>query len=236
MWLKKDMYILKYKKINITFFFIFLELILGIFVQTTSGILNTIVSYLAIFLSFIYSLMIYLKNKSNTYITLGLLFTLFADIFLVILNPIKQLPAMICFNITQIMYSIRIFKDQNKKEQIIHLIIKSTICIISIILTIFVLKEKTDLLSIVSIIYYANLITNIIFSFIKENKNLLFSIGLILFACCDAIIGLSVLSDAYLNINNAFINFLLHPGFNLAWLFYVPSQTLLALSTYHNTK
>ena len=230
------MYILKYKKINITFIFLFLELILGILVQTTSGILNTIVSYLAIILVFLYSLMIYLKTKSSFYITIGLLFTLFADFFLVVLNPIKQLPAMICFNVTQIMYFIKILKDQNKKEQIIHLVIRCTICLISIILTILVLKEKTDLLSIVSIIYYANLITNIIFSFIKENKNLLFSIGLILFACCDAIIGLSVLSDTYLNINNAFINFLLHPGFNLAWLFYVPSQTLLALSTYHITK
>ena len=121
------MYILKYKKNNFTFIFILLELILGILVQTTKGIVTTIVSYSAIILAFLYSLIIFLKTKSNVNITIGLAFTLLADFFLVVLNPIKQLPAMLCFNVTQIMYFIKILKDQNKKEQIIHLVIRCTI-------------------------------------------------------------------------------------------------------------
>ena len=144
-----------------------------------------------------------------------------------------QVPAMICFSITQLSYFIRIYFNQTtKKEKMIHLIIRSISSLFIIILTIIILKENTDFLSLISTFYYANLIVNIIFAFRQTKKSILFPIGLLLFACCDLQVGLSVLNSSYINIENSVIlNFICNPPFNIAWFFYVPSQTLIALST-----
>ena len=143
-----------------------------------------------------------------------------------------QIPAMICFSITQICYFLRLYFNQSsQKEKTIHLIIRSFFSILIIIITFIVLKENTDFLSVISTFYYINLIINIIYAFKQKNQSLLFPIGLLLFACCDLQVGLNVLNSSYINIeNNPIISFIVNPPFNLAWLFYVPSQTLIALS------
>ena len=155
-----------------------------------------------------------------------------ADLFLVVITPMLQIPAMICFSITQICYFIRIYTNQeSKKEKLIHIVIRTSGIILILILTLIVLKEKTDFLSLISTFYYINLIVNIIFAFKQSNQSLLFPIGLLLFACCDLQVGLNVLNSSYINIeNNVVLNFIANPPFNLAWAFYVPSQTLIALS------
>ena len=139
---------------------------------------------------------------------------------------------MIFFSITQICYFIRIYLSQNdRKIRIIHLIVRILLVVIALIATIIVLKENTDLLSLISLFYYANLLVNVVFSFITNKKSLLFSIGLACFAMCDLFIGFSVLNDSYIELKEGtLLYFLANPGFNIAWIFYVPSQTLIALS------
>ena len=56
------------------------------------------------------------------------------------------------------------------------------------------------------------------------------AVGLLLFLLCDVFVGFSVLGE-YLTVSEGtFAYFLAHPGFNAAWLFYVPAQTLLGLN------
>ena len=161
----------------------------------------------------------------------GLFCTVLADLFLVVIKPMMQLHAMIFFSLTQICYFIIIYLNQeNTNKKVIHLIIRITITGISLLATVLVLKENTDALSLISLFYYANLISNIIFSFTINEINIIFSIGLILFACCDLLIGLNIMASSYLPIEEGtLLYFLAHPGFNLAWIFYVPSQVLLSL-------
>ena len=74
---------------------------------------------------------------------------------------------------------------------------------------------------------------NIIESFLDFKSNRLLPIGLILFVLCDTVIGLQVMSDMYLKINEASIIYkLIFSGFDLAWFFYLPSQVLISLNTY----
>ena len=74
------------------------------------------------------------------------------------------------------------------------------------------------------------MLCNVVFAFLSFSQNPLLAIGLVLFALCDTVIGLDLL-DAYLPaFRDSAINKLLHPGFNLAWMFYLPSQALLAIS------
>lgn len=171
------------------------------------------------------------KTKSYLFMQIGLVCTVFADIFLVVIEPMIQLPAMIFFSGTQICYFLRIFfETKSKKEKLIHLILRASLTVIVQIITIIVLKEKTDALSLVSMFYYTNLILNVIFAFIHFKKSPVLAIGLLLFLLCDTIIGLDIMASSYisgtaLEAVNSFIS-----GANWAWIFYVPSQALIASS------
>lgn len=224
-------------KTSIIISYIVIEIILGVLVQTTSGILNTTSSFLAVVLAFVFSIYLLLTNininKELILLSCGLFCTVLADLFLVVIKPMMQLHAMIFFSLTQICYFIIIYLNQeNTNKKVIHLIIRIAITGISLLATVLVLKENTDALSLISLFYYANLISNIIFSFTINKINIIFSIGLILFACCDLLIGLNIMASSYLPIEEGTIlYFLAHPGFNLAWVFYVPSQILISLSS-----
>ena len=217
--------------VSISLIFIFSEILLGVLVQTTGGNLNTFVSFSAVVLCFLYSLFVLTKEKSSILLSIGLFCTVMADVFLVVLHAKYKTLAMVFFSITQIAYFIKIYLNQKQKIKITHLIIRSIVIIIALIATVIVLKDKTDLLSLISLFYYANLVINIVFSFIVNEKNLLFSIGLIFFACCDLLIGFDIMASSYIELKEGTLfYFLANPGFNLAWVFYVPSQLLIALS------
>lgn len=219
------------KTLLITGLFIIIEIILGILIQFSHHTLHIVLCYSSVVLACVFSF-VFITKKDFFLTQLGLLFTVFADLFLVVITPMLQIPAMICFSITQMCYFLRLYLNENsKKEKLIHIITRITTSILIIIITIIVLKEKTDFLSIISTFYYANLLINIIFAFRKSNKSILFPIGLLLFSLCDLQIGIKILNDSYINVsNNIILEFLSDPPFNFAWLFYVPSQTLIALS------
>ena len=64
-----------------------------------------------------------------------------------------------------------------------------------------------------------------------SSKSILFPIGLLFFVCCDFFVGLSVLATDFLILEEGSILYSLNNiGVNMAWVFYVPAQTLLALS------
>jgi hypothetical protein len=155
-----------------------------------------------------------------------------ADLFLVVIHPIRQLLAMIFFSFVQICYFLRLyFNTESEKEKRIHLILSSSASIIAIIITIIVRTEKTDAVSIISMFYYANLIINIVFAFVLYQSSKLFAIGLLLFLGCDTLVGINALVNQYVTSPNAqAISNAIFGSLNLAWIFYVPSQVMLALS------
>ena len=98
------------------------------------------------------------------------------------------------------------------------------------IVVILVLKDKADFLSLISMLYYTNLILNLVFSFFEIKTNFYLVVGFLLFLCCDTIIGLQAASGGYLAIEEtSFIYKIIFTDFNLAWLFYFPSQVFLSL-------
>ena len=222
----------KFKNIKL-YAFILIELILCLLVQTTSSLANIVVSYSAIIIAFIFCLSNFNLEKAYILTLIGLLGTVFADLFLVVIEPRNQILAMIFFNITQLCYFIRLyFNHTTAKEKQIHLLIRSIAIIIAVTATILVLKNNTDLLSIISLIYYANLIINTVYAFKQFKISKVFAVGLLCFCLCDLFIGFSILDQSYITIKeNSLLYFLCHPGFNIAWLFYVPSQMFISLST-----
>ena len=92
------------------------------------------------------------------------------------------------------------------------------------------------MLAVVSMMYYTILVVNVIFATIRTRSNPFLAIGLILFLCCDTVIGLHMM-DSYLPIpQDSFLYRAIRPGFDLAWTCYLPSQVLITLSLMVGTR
>jgi hypothetical protein len=222
-------------KINIfviSVIFIVTEIILGILVQHTAGITNTIVSYSTVLLACIFCLLMFTKTCNFAFTELGLIFTACADIFLVVIEPMKQIPAMIFFTATQLCYfAITYINESGRKKRRANVIARTVLSAVMIGAALVILGEKTDALALISVFYYANLVVNIIFAFGQLRRSFLFPLGLLLFAFCDAQIGIRVLVESYITVDTESLLYqFAYPSVNFAWMCYVPSQTLIALS------
>lgn len=217
--------------VPITAVFIAVEIALGVLLQTATGGTFALYAYPSIVLACLYCVLFAEKSVSYGATQLALACTVCADYFLVWSEDMKQLPAMIFFSITQLAYFARLYweeTDASRKRW--HILCRLAFSAVAIGVTIAVLGAKTDALAVVSMFYYANLILNIVFAFLHFPKCPLLAIGLLLFACCDTVIGLGLL-DNYLSIpENSILYRIISPGFNLAWAFYLPSQVMLSMS------
>lgn len=184
------------------------------------------VMFLSIVLCFLFALLY--TRKHNFLRTAALAFTVCADWCLVVCDPVEQLYGMCFFLVVQVLYAVYLYRTgKHKALAITRLALIAAIEAVAFI----VLGKNMDPLAGVSVAYYALLVTNIIDSFTQSKKDLLFPIGLLLFVMCDTVIGLQVASQGYLPIaKDSWLYTLLFPSFNLAWVFYLPSQVLIALS------
>lgn len=203
--------------------FIALSCVLYCFILTAGGALLTATSYAAVVLCFLYAV----SRWKNKFILGGLAFTVCADYFLVVCSPIQQLWGMVFFLGAQSLYAAMLHTSRPNK---IHLYVRIALIAVAEAITAVILKDKTDALALISICYYVNLIFNIILAFLQFRSYPLFAIGLVFFLLCDTVIGLQVMSGAYLPLSDTLRNIIFAP-FNLAWLFYLPSQVLIALSS-----
>lgn len=217
------------KRKIMNYVFISIELLLYILIFTTKSNMVSIYSYLSIVCAFAYSLTFleYKQNKSANLLRLGLLFTVIADFFLVLLGGYKE-AAMIAFSMTQISYALLLLEFTKYIK--IELVVRAIGSLLTLVITLVVLKENIDFLALISMFYYFNLILNAIYSFIHSPSNL-FTIGLVLFIMCDTIIGLQNMIN-YLPIGEESLLYkIIFVPFNLAWVFYLPSQVLISLTS-----
>lgn len=216
---------LKRNNLLLSICFLVAQAILYYFILTASGDLLVGTSYAAILLCFLFALAHI--RYGDRWIIGGLFFTAIADFFLVVCSPIQQFWGMVAFLGTQSLYAVRLHR-QNPKAWLLYLRIGLTVA--AGVVTAVVLKEKTDGLAVISVCYYVNLIANIFMSFLRFRQNKVFAIALVLFLLCDTVIGLQVACGAYLPIGeNTLLYRIIFLPFNLSWLFYLPSQVLIAL-------
>ncbi len=212
--------------------FFLAEAALGIAIQFAPSNIEYLLCFSSVALAALFALLTFAKNKCGTLTLLGLIFTVCADVFLVLMKDGDKLTAMYLFTCVQLFYFIRVFiEHRGGRVRKNHLIFRIELLFIAFILTLAVLGDGADALSIVSMLYFTNLFVNIVFAFKNVKRAPSFAIGLLLFAFCDILVGFSML-DAYIPISeNSIIYTLTHTDTNLIWAFYVPSQTLIALSS-----
>lgn len=206
--------------------FLVAEAVLYYLLLTTDGTMQVVSMFLAVVLCFLFAGLN--TRRSNALRTVALGFTVCADWCLVVCSPIRQLAGMLFFLCTQTLYAVYLF-SKGKHKSFIWL---RVLLIAAVEATAyFVLGNKLDPLAAVSVCYYALLVVNILDAFSQRKRDILFPIALVLFLLCDTVVGLQAAAGVYLPISEgSWLYRLLHPGFNLAWVFYLPSQVLIAMS------
>lgn len=214
------------KRVFLTACFLIAEAIAYYFILTATGKLLVAACYLSVVGCFLFALLH--VRKDNALKVAALACTLGADYCLVVCSPVQQLWGMVFFLATQIFYAIWLHLSSRKK----WVLILRTLLIAAIeIVAALVLGNKLDLLVVVSVCYYANLIVNIIEAFTIFKRAPLFAIGLALFILCDTVVGLQAAAGVYLPIaEGSLLHRILFMDFFLSWFFYLPSQVLIALS------
>ncbi len=209
------------------------EITLSVLIQTTSGQLCNTLSYLSVALAAAFALgtLIVSRTPSDNLIRLGLGFTLIADYCLILAEPTRELAGVVVFCFTQACYFVALLLEQrSRRSRIIHIAVRCALIAVAIPAAFIVLGKDTDALALCSVFYYANLVCNMILAFADFRRRGVFAIGLLCFALCDVTLGLAFLGDAYLNAAaGSFLYEIGHTGLNLPWVFYVPSQTLIAV-------
>ncbi len=206
-----------------------LEIILCPVIHLGTGGADVSACYLAIVLVALFAL-VTLKGESDRrlrLIRLGIAFTLVADYFLVLADD-SELEGVLAFIVVQIFYAAYLFVSEERRAvRIISLAARGALMLGLVAVAFFVLGEDTDPLAIASVIYYGNLVLSALFAFLLGRRERIFAIGLLLFAMCDIWIGLEVLFSSYLDSN--LMDFVYNANYNLPWVFYQPSQVLIAL-------
>lgn len=212
------------KKWLIAALFLLIELPLYHMILTTGGDKLVYSSFISIVVCCIYAL-IWAKKEPLT--AAGLTCTMMADYFLVICDPIERTWGMVFFLAAQSLYAIRLHRLIRGR---VFLTLRIGILSLGAAVAWMVLGDKTDLLSILSILYYSNLILNIFAAFSQFKVEKLAAIGFLLLILCDTVIGLQVACNGYLPISeNSIIYKIIFMDFHLSWAFYLPSQVIISL-------
>ena len=188
-------------------------------------------TYICIITSCLFCILLSDGSQRYRFTQIGLIATVGADFFLVFLPFQLKVPGMICFCVTQTAYFLNTYvEDDDLIRKKFHLILRIAVSVLSIVITVFVLGRRADLLALLSVFYYANLILNVIFSYLQFKKLRVFAIALTLFIVSDTLIGFDNLSS-YLLIPRGSIIFILKRLFK-GWVMplYLAAQVMIPLS------
>ena len=208
--------------------FVTAEISLTTLVVTGVGSVR-IEQYSAICLACLFSLLFLTHDPRNVATFVALAMTVLADTFFVICRPMLKLPAMLAFSVVQLAYFMRLLRNIPNKRRKYHIVLRAAFILFGEGFIVCFLQRNVDALVIVSVHYYVNILLNCVMSWTEIRESRLFALGLLLFVCCDTLIGLKAASEVYLTLPHVF-DFLFSTEINLPWLFYIPSQTLIALS------
>ncbi|MDO5292129.1 MAG: lysoplasmalogenase family protein [bacterium] len=148
-------------------------------------------------------------------------FTLVSDTFL-LLTDYKELGVS-TFIVVQLCYWYRLHKYKMTDLGITFLIWTCVVVGISIA------RLPLDFLLLITAFYFICLLRNVWYS-LSHGGNLLFRIGLVLFLLCDLNVGLFNLTQ-YVSVSATLGQFLYSCSSVLIWVFYLPSQVCLSLSS-----
>ncbi len=219
-------------KIALAIIFVFYCLFIYRDMHHTSGFFPTyILKYISILFCFFITLMIgkdSIHKRDRTLLQFGMLCTVFADFFFLILN--HYIVGIGFFCLVQIIYYFR-YKGRIIPSILFRFLL-GFLLIIGIHLLLNLLEVKVEWILTMASFYALCIITSVIESIhvLKVNgypaiNRWLIVLGMVLFLLCDINVALSYLMKSY-------AIELYGTSATLIWIFYLPSQVFLSLSGY----
>ena len=161
--------------------FVTVEIALGVLLQTCGTDLYILYSYLSVIFACLFFGLFLERSRTYLFTQLALICTVGADYFLVWSNPQIKVPAMLFFLAAQILYGARLYCDDAcipRKRW--NLWSRAALSAVALTVAVIVLGENTDALSLISVVYYVNLVLNLVFAFAQFSKQYLLAIGFLL--------------------------------------------------------
>lgn len=163
------------------------------------------------------------KQKDNIVVTIALLFTMLADVFLILVgNFVAGVAVFIC---VQTCYTVR-FSFMSGKPLVGELLKRLLPGLILGGLATYFLGIDVGIVVAYACSFAVNFVHGFELHILKPSaRHLRFAIGLLLFACCDLCVGIHNLQPDFMTeqmIRNAEV---------MTWIFYLPSQILILSTT-----
>ena len=226
---------MKYEqKLNLISYISFGAVALAVLIATTA--LNAVreydavrpIEFLTVPLCLIFTMVTLRGGTDKTIVLCAFVCTTIADLFMILLEKYFEV-SLVFFAAAQLIYCARIqLFRKNKKYSAIALSVRAALSVIVCAIAATAFQGETALI-ILAAFYFTNLALNAAEALISTRggvKNILFFAGLILFMGCDICVGLNSGYMAGIRISSG----ALYAVIILIWLFYIPSQILLALS------
>ena len=159
-------------------------------------------------------------------ISIALFGTLLADLILLFFIEYRLL-AMFFFSLVQLAYGAFLFLIKDRKS-FFSLIVRILCILILEMIGLMILKDRFDLLVGVSLFYFSNLLCNGFLALFQ--KRWMLAAGFTLFLCCDMLIGISEMRMMNLLSAQSIWYQVFDLPVNIFWVFYLPSQVILAAS------
>lgn len=208
------------------------------FLSIRSYISTDIIKFISILLCFLIGLLTgkdAINIRDKHLLQVGLFFTLMADLCLLILDYFVLGIALFCM--VQITYFVRYEVNESGKSSVVRFLILFEVLVILYIVAKFFFV-RIPFLFLIALFYSICLISSVMKA-IKIFKKNMFSypnkhmivFGMILFLLCDINVAIYNM-PRFLDLSGYFTEGFYNTSQQLVWLFYLPSQVLLALSGY----
>ena len=180
--------------------------------------------------------MIYFYGKDAVVLSCALVFTAISDYFILVIDTYYEI-GVTTFFVAQAIYLYRLYADRlnnfitlgKLKIRVIYITLAARAVIAAAIIIVLAVTSSINYLLIIIPIYFVMLVANCVDAFIicrRGWKNALFAVGLLLFVCCDICVGLHNAQMLDLDLPRGLLLFVQYA----IWVFYLPSQVLIASS------
>lgn len=167
----------------------------------------------------------FVRDRDAVVLTCAFFFTVVSDMFLLVLNDLLEIGVG-TFIIVQFIYLYRLYASRLKR---IWITLAVRITVFAVVVGIMAGISEINLLIAEVSLYIVMLISNCVDAFLLSKrgiKNILFAVGLVLLLCCDICIGLYQGGMIGIDLPAKTSDVIQ----SLVWIFYMPSQVLIALS------
>lgn len=207
-----------------------------------SSSVSAYIKYASILLCALFAAFVAVRRKTgiSVLVAVAFLFTAGADLFLLFTD--RYLPGVLCFCMVQTLYLAVILNAKKSLNRLpVHMAVGLPAAAAAVLLGI---KLDTGELFLVGAagFYAYSFIRNIVLAFGLCRRSTdpgsdtaplhkgLFAAGLLIFALCDINVLLYNLSD-FVTLESAFFSLLLRFAGDFMWMFYLPGQIMLSLSS-----